>query len=71
MTAGPNATALGEVAAQHLGPLLYALEVCAVSMDQAGRTDDARYYRVVATALAEAGGRPATTGSRDTSAPAD
>jgi hypothetical protein len=71
MTAGPNATALGAVAARHLGPLLYALEVCAVSMDQAGRADDARYYRGVATALAEAGGRPDTAGSHDPSGPAD
>jgi hypothetical protein len=55
---GPNAGAVGAVAARHLGPLLYALEVCAVAMDEAGRPDDARYYRRVATELAEAGGRP-------------
>ncbi len=71
MTAGPNATALGEVAARHLGPLLYALEVCAVSMEQAGRADDARYYRVVATALADAGGQPEPTSTHDRSGPAD
>jgi hypothetical protein len=53
---GPNAAALGVVAAKHLGPLLYALEVCAVSMDQAGRPEDARYYRLIASALADAGG---------------
>jgi hypothetical protein len=63
MTRGPNATALGEVAARYLGPLLYALEVCAVSMEQAGRADDARVYRVIATALAEAGGTPNTPGA--------
>lgn len=55
---GPNAAALGAVAAQHLTPLLYALEVCAVSMDQAGRPEDARHYRMIAAALADAGGRP-------------
>jgi hypothetical protein len=55
---GPNPDAVGEVAAQHLGPILYALEVCAVSMDEAGRPEDARYYRTVAARLAEAGGRP-------------
>jgi hypothetical protein len=58
---GPNADAVGAVAAQHLGPLLYALEVCAVAMDQAGRPDDARYYRRVAAELAEAGGQPRET----------
>ncbi len=56
--AGPNSDAVGAVAAQHLGPLLYALEVCAVAMDEAGRPDDGRYYRAVAAELAEAGGRP-------------
>lgn len=59
--AGPNPDAVGVVAARHLGPLLYALEVCAVAMDEAGRPGDARYYRVVAAELAEAGGRPRVT----------
>ena len=58
MTRGPNAAAVGEVAAAHLGPILYALEVCALSMDQAGRSEDAIYYRKVAGRLADAGGRP-------------
>jgi hypothetical protein len=53
---GPNQKAVAEVATQHLGPILYALEVCAVAMDQAGRADDAKYYRSVATELADAGG---------------
>lgn len=60
MTRRPNAAAVAEVVAEHLGPILYALEVCAVSMDQAGRREDAVYYRRVASALAEAGGRPAS-----------
>jgi len=60
MTVGPNRAAVGEVAAEHLGPLLYALEVCAVAMDEAGRGEEARYYRQLATRLAEAGGRPAS-----------
>jgi hypothetical protein len=59
---GPNPEAVGAVAARHLGPLLYALEVCAVAMDEAGRPDDARYYRTVAAELAEAGGRPREAG---------
>ncbi len=53
---GPNAAAVGAVAAEHLGPLLYALEVCAVSMDEAGRSEDAEYYRALASKLARAGG---------------
>lgn len=53
MTDFPHA-ALGAVAAEHLPPILYALEVCAVSMDAADRTDEARYYRTLARQLAEA-----------------
>jgi hypothetical protein len=53
---GPNPKALGEVAAEHLGPLLYALEVCAQSMDNAQREEDSSYYRALARLLAEAGG---------------
>lgn len=56
MTTGPDRDAVGRVAADHLGPILYALEVCAVSMEQAGRVDDAQYYRKVAGLLADAGG---------------
>ena len=58
MTRQPNRAAVAEVAAEHLGPILYALEVCAVSMEQAGRAEDALYYRTLAARLAEAGGRP-------------
>lgn len=46
--------ALGTLAAKHLTPILYALEVCAVSMHEAGRSDEARYYRTLAQQLAEA-----------------
>lgn len=58
MTAGPNPDAVGRVAAEHLGPILYALEVCATAMEQAGRQDDVRYYRSLARLLADAGGTP-------------
>ncbi len=54
---GPNPAAVGAVAAEHLGPLLYALEVCAVSMDETGRSEDAQYYRALASKLAKVGGR--------------
>lgn len=56
MTSGPNAAAVGRIAAEHLGPILYALEVCAKSMDNAGRDEDVRYYRTLAELLAKAGG---------------
>ena len=58
MSQGPNPITVGAVAAEHLGPILYALEVCATSLDQAERKDDARYYRALAARLAEAGGTP-------------
>jgi hypothetical protein len=38
--------------------LLYALEVCAKAMEDAGREDDSKYYRALARALADAGGEP-------------
>ena len=66
MSEGPNREAVGAVAAEHLGPLLYALEVCALSMDQVGRSDDASYYRALAAKLAEAGGRPRDERAPDT-----
>ena len=57
-SSGPNPEAVGKVAAVHLGPLLYALEVCAKAMDDAQRGEDSRYYRALARLLAEAGGTP-------------
>lgn len=53
---GPNPEAVGRVAAEHLGPLLYALEVCAVHMEEAGRAEEAEYYRRLARMLAGEGG---------------
>ena len=58
MRAGPNPVAVGIVAAEHMGPILYALELCAVSMDEAGREEDSAYYRALASKLAEAGATP-------------
>lgn len=65
MSEGPNPEALGRVVAEHLGPLLYALEVCATAMDNAQRREDSNYYRALARLLADAGGtekRPETEG---------
>ena len=58
MSEGPNPDAVGRVAAEHLGPILYALEVCAKAMESAGRDEDVRYYRSLARLLADAGGSP-------------
>ena len=58
MSEGPNPEAVGRVAAEHLGPLLYALEVCATAMDNAQRSEDSSYYRALARLLADAGGTP-------------
>lgn len=51
-----DSTLLGRIAAEHLPPILYALEVCALQMDGAGRAEDAEVYRRLARALAEAAG---------------
>ena len=59
MTDGPDPRAVGIIAAEHLGPLLYALEVCAVHMDDAERGEEAGYYRALARQLADAGGTTA------------
>ena len=54
--AGPNPIAVGPIVAEHLGPILYALETCALTMEQAGRGEEATYFRNLARLLAEAGG---------------
>lgn len=55
---GPNPDALGTLVAEHLPPILYALEVCALQMDGAGRSEEAEYYRALARRLSEASGAP-------------
>ncbi|MGD8726399.1 MAG: hypothetical protein PVH40_02075 [Gemmatimonadales bacterium] len=67
MGSGPNPEAVGAVAAEHLGPILYALETCALAMDEAGRDEEVRYYRALARRLADAGGTP----SEDQPLPSD
>ena len=61
MTEGPNPAAVGALAAEHLGPILYALEACALQMEQAGRQEEATYFRTLARQLADAGGEPRQT----------
>ena len=57
MIQGPNPQAVGRVAAEHLGPILYALETCALMMEGGNRQEEATYYRALARLLAEAGGQ--------------
>ncbi len=58
MTEGPNPDALGPIVAEHLPPILYALEVCALQMEGAGRSEEADYYRALARRLSAASGTP-------------
>ena len=60
MSDAPDAARLGAVAAEHLPPILYALELTALSMEQTGRDEDARYFRELARLLSDAAaGAPA------------
>jgi hypothetical protein len=56
--AGPNPAAIGPIAAEHLGPILYALETCALTMEHEGRAEEATYFRQLAQLLADAGAQP-------------
>ncbi len=58
MTEGSSQDALGPLVAEHLPPILYALEVCALQMEGAGRSEEADYYRALARRLSEASGTP-------------
>ena len=51
---------VGELAELYLGNLLYALERCAVSLEQEGKKDDADFYRAIARKLANARGKEQT-----------
>ena len=50
---------VGELAELYLGNLLYALERCAMALEDEGKTDDAAFYRAIARKLAQARGRNA------------
>ena len=56
MTA-PRPETVGELAELYLGNILYALETTAMTLEGAGRPDDAAFYRGIARVLAEARGR--------------
>lgn len=48
---------VGGLAELYLGNILYALETCALSLEQQGKPGDAGFYRSLARKLAEAYGR--------------
>lgn len=48
---------VGALAELYLGNLLYALERCAMALDEEGKPDDAAFYRGIGRRLADAHGR--------------
>jgi hypothetical protein len=48
---------VGAVAELYLGNLLYALERCALSLEEEGKPADAAFYRGIGRQLADARGR--------------
>ncbi len=48
---------VGGLAELYLGNILYALERCALSMAEEGRSADAKFYRGIGKLLAEAHGK--------------
>jgi len=48
---------VGALSELYLGNILYALETCAMTLEQQGKQDDAAFYRGIARRLAEAHGR--------------
>lgn len=51
-----DATVAG-VSALYLGNILYAIERCAISLDEEGKREDAAFYRGIGKLLADARGR--------------
>jgi hypothetical protein len=51
---------VGALSELYLGNILYALETCALSLEQQGKPGDAAFYRGIARKLAEAHGRSRT-----------
>jgi len=48
---------VGALSELYLGNILYALETCALSLEQQGKPGEAAFYRGIARTLAEAHGR--------------
>lgn len=61
MSAGDES--VGDIATLYLGNLLYAIERCAVSLEEEGKPVDAAFYRGIGRKLADAHGRTRVSGS--------
>lgn len=48
------ASAVGAVAELYLGNILFAVERCAMALEEQGQADEAAFYRGIARKLAEA-----------------
>lgn len=48
---------VGALSQLYLGNILYALETCALTLEEQGKRADAAFYRGIARKLAEAHGR--------------
>jgi hypothetical protein len=55
--AGGQGDDVGSISTLYLGNILYALERCALSLDDEGKQMDAAFYRGIGRKLAEAYGR--------------
>jgi hypothetical protein len=53
---GSASDSVASLAQLYLGNILFALERCAISLDNDGKKDDASFYRGIARQLAEAHG---------------
>ena len=57
MAEQPAEETVASVAGLYLGNILYALERCALALEQEGKSADAGFYRGIGRKLAEARGR--------------
>ena len=48
---------VGSLAELYLGNLLYALERCAIALEEEGKKEDAAFYRAIARKMAAARGK--------------
>ena len=51
---------VGALAELYLGNLLYALERCAIALEDEGKKEDAAFYRAIARKMAAARGKTAS-----------
>lgn len=56
---------VGAIAELYLGNILYAIERCALAIDDEGKSVEAAFYRGIARKLAEAHGRAKRAGASD------